>query len=142
MADTPVLVLPGVVGTVNAGGGGGKKFLSGTFSTAARTDQNYFTVSGLDFEPRVICIWRTSYANTGTSAVPTSIARIAWFDVETGSGDLGQGNNGGDGGFGSCAISISKNGAITTITTPSCYYSESSNYTGNAYGSFMYNIYG
>ena len=49
MADTPVLVLPGVVGTVNAGGGGTLKKVEGEFyyGLGVSTVQ----ITGLPFEP-------------------------------------------------------------------------------------------
>ena len=131
-----------MVGRTNAGGGGGGKYLAGTFTSTSGTSQKSFTVAGLDFEPKLLIIRRTSYVNVRNTP---DLVCIAFKDFEH---DICAGvntsietayNTGSSAHISNFTIALSKSGDVTTVTLNQLL-SGGSNEDG--YGNYNYYFYG
>ena len=131
-----------MVGRTNAGGGGGGKCLAGTFTSTSGTSQKSFTVAGLDFEPKLLIIRRTSYVNVRNTP---DLVCIAFKDFEH---DICAGvntsietayNTGSSAHISNFTIALSKSGDVTTVTLNQLL-SGGSNEDG--YGNYNYYFYG
>lgn len=137
-----------MVGRTNAGGGGGQKYLTGSFTSTSGTSQKSFTVAGLDFEPKLLIIQRTNYVNVSNSC---EILFNAWKDFEHGICDGVVTSQSSSGTYGSGkathylqtykTIDLSKSGNITTITLSSQLKLSGSG-SEDAYGTYNYYFYG
>ena len=130
-----------MVGRTNAGGGGGK-YLAGTFTSTSGSNQRTFTVAGLDFEPKLLIIRRTSYVNVKNTP---DLVCIAFKDFEH---DICAGvntsietayNTGSSAHISNFTIALSKSGDVTTVTLNQLL-SGGSNEDG--YGNYNYYFYG
>ena len=131
-----------MVGRTNAGGGGGQKYITGSFTSTSGTSQKSFTVAGLDFEPRLLIIRRTSYVNVKNTP---DLVCIAFKDFEH---DICAGvntsietayNTGSSAHISNFTIALSKSGNVTTVTLNQLL-SGGSNEDG--YGNYNYYFYG
>ena len=131
-----------MVGRTNAGGGGGQKYITGSFTSTSGTSQKSFTVAGLDFEPRLVIIRRTSYVNVKNTP---DLVCIAFKDFEH---DICAGvntsietayNTGSSAHISNFTIALSKSGNVTTVTLNQLL-SGGSNEDG--YGNYNYYFYG
>ena len=131
-----------MVGRTNAGGGGGQKYLTGSFTSTSGTSQKSFTVAGLDFEPKLLIIRRTSYVNVKNTP---DLVCIAFKDFEH---DICAGvntsietayNTGSSAHISNFTIALSKSGDVTTVTLNQLL-SGGSNEDG--YGNYNYYSYG
>ena len=131
-----------MVGRTNAGGGGGQKYLTGSFTSTSGTSQKSFTVAGLDFEPKLLIIRRTSYVNVRNTP---DLVCIAFKDFEH---DICAGvntsiktayNTGSSAHISNFTIALSKSGDVTTVTLNQLL-SGGSNEDG--YGNYNYYFYG
>ena len=131
-----------MVGRTNAGGGGGgQKYLTGSFTSTSGTSQKSFTVAGLDFEPKLLIIRRTSYVNVKNTP---DIVCIAFKDFER---DIcACVNTAIEGAWSASAyhpssptITLSKSGDITTVTLNQLLSGDSFE---DAYGNYNYYFYG
>lgn len=130
-----------MIGRTNAGGGGGQKYLTGSFTSTSGTSQKSFTVSGLDFEPKLLIIRRTSYVNVKNTP---DIVCIAFKDFER---DIcACVNTAIEDALSASAyhpssptITLSKSGDITTVTLNQLLSGDSFE---DAYGNYNYYFYG
>ena len=131
-----------MIGRTNAGGGGGQKYLTGSFTSTSGTSQKSFTVAGLDFEPKLLIIRRTSYVNVRNTP---DLVCIAFKDFEH---DICAGvntsietayNTGSSAHISNFTIALSKSGDVTTVTLNQLL-SGGSNEDG--YGNYNYYFYG
>ena len=137
-----------MVGRTNAGGGGGQKYLTGSFTSTSGTSQKSFTVAGLDFEPKLLIIQRTNYVNVRNSG---EILFNAWKDFEHGICDGVVTSQSSSGTYGSGTsthylqtyktIDLSKSGSITTVTLSSQLQLSGDSFE-DAYGTYNYYFYG
>ena len=131
-----------MVGRTNAGGGGGQKYLTGSFTSTSGTSQKSFTVAGLDFEPKLLIISRSSYVNVTNN--PTIVC-IAFKDFERNicAGVNTSVNNvysaGSSAHPSSFTITLSKSGDVTTVSLNQLLSGGSSE---DAYGNYNYYFYG
>ena len=137
-----------MVGRTNAGGGGGQKYLTGSFTSTSGSNQRTFTVAGLDFEPKLLIIQRTNYVNVRNSC---EILFNAWKDFEHSicAGVVTYQSSSGT--YGSVnaidylqtykLIDLSKSGNITTVTLSSQLELSGSS-SEDAYGTYSYYFYG
>lgn len=130
-----------MVGRTNAGGGGGQKYLTGSFTSTSGTSQKSFTVAGLDFEPKLLIIRRTSYVNVKNTP---DIVCIAFKDFER--NICACVNTAIEDAWASSAyhpsnatITLSKSGDVTTVTLNQPLSGDSFE---NAYGAYNYYFYG
>ena len=125
-----------MVGRTNAGGGGGGKYLAGTFTSTSGTSQKSFTVAGLDFEPKLLIIRRTSYVNVKNTP---QIVCMAFKDFEH---DICAGVNTSSSTAyhpSNFTITLSKSGDTTTVTLNQQLSGDSYE---DAYGTYNYYFYG
>ena len=129
-----------------AGGGGGIKYLEGSFTataTSTQTSQNSFTVSGLDFEPRIIIIRCIGFHDGEAYGTYSGYFSHAFTDFETGIGFFTTGSHPTTDGrvTSRSGISVSGSGGTYTFTTAEImsYYKSISKVD---YGSYAYYIYG
>ena len=125
-----------MVGRTNAGGGGGQKYLTGSFTSTSGTSQKFFTVAGLDFEPKLLIIRRTSYVNVKNTP---DIVCIAFKDFEH---DICAGVNTSSSTAyhpSNFTITLSKSGDTTTVTLNQLLSGDSFE---DAYGNYNYYFYG
>ena len=131
-----------MVGRTNAGGGGGQKYLTGSFTSTSGTSQKSFTVAGLDFEPKLLIIRRTSYVNVKNTP---DLVCIAFKDFEH---DICAGvntsietayNTGSSAHISNFTIALSKSGDVTTVTLNQLLSGDSFE---DAYGTYSYYFYG
>ena len=130
-----------MVGRTNAGGGGGQKYLTGSFTSTSGTSQKSFTVAGLDFEPKLLIIRRTSYVNVKNTP---DIVCIAFKDFER---DIcACVNTAIEDAWSASAyhpssptITLSKSGDVTTVTLNQPLSGDSFE---DAYGNYNYYFYG
>lgn len=137
-----------MIGRTNAGGGGGQKYLTGSFTSTSGTSQKSFTVAGLDFEPKLLIIQRTDYVNVSNNG---KILFSAWKDFEHGicDGVVTSQSSSGTHGSGAAThylqtyktIDLSKSGNITTVTLSSQLKLSGSS-SEDAYGTYSYYFYG
>ena len=133
-----------MVGRTNAGGGGGQKYLTGSFTSTSGTSQKSFTVAGLDFEPKLLIISRNSYVNVRNTP---EIAHIIWCDFERNiksyvSTSLESGYYSGGANFGeSVSVALSKSGDTTTVTISGAPKFSGDSFE-DAYGNYNYYFYG
>ena len=125
-----------MVGRTNAGGGGGQKYLTGSFTSTSGTSQKSFTVAGLDFEPKLLIIRRTSYVNVKNTP---QIVCMAFKDFEH---DICAGVNTSSSTAyhpSNFTITLSKSGDTTTVTLNQLLSGDSFE---DAYGNYNYYFYG
>ena len=126
-----------MVGRTNAGGGGGaQKYLAGSFTSVKTTNQKTFTVAGLDFEPKLLIIRRTSYVNVKNTP---DIVCMAFKDFEH---DICAGVNTSSSTAyhpSNFTITLSKSGDTTTVTLNQQLSGDSYE---DAYGTYNYYFYG
>ena len=131
-----------MVGRTNAGGGGGQKYLTGSFTSTSGTSQKSFTVAGLDFEPKLLIISRSSYVNVTNN--PTIVC-IAFKDFErnicagVNTSVNGVYSTGSSEHPSSFTIALSKSGDVTTVSLNQPLSGDSSE---DAYGNYNYYFYG
>ena len=125
-----------MIGRTNAGGGGAQKYLTGSFTSTSGTSQKSFTVAGLDFEPKLLIIRRTSYVNVKNTP---DIVCIAFKDFER---DICAGVNTSSSTAyhpSNFTITLSKSGDTTTVTLNQQLSGDSYE---DAYGTYNYYFYG
>lgn len=137
-----------MIGRTNAGGGGGQKYLTGSFTSTSGSNQRTFTVAGLDFEPKLLIIQRTNYVNVRNSG---EILFNIWKDFEHGICDGVVTSQSSSGTYGSGksthylqtykTIDLSKSGNITTVTLGSQLQLSGDSFE-DAYGTYSYYFYG
>ena len=125
-----------MIGLTNAGCGGGHKYLTGSFTSTSGTSQKSFTVAGLDFEPKLLIIRRTSYVNVKNTP---QIVCMAFKDFEH---DICAGVNTSSSTAyhpSNFTITLSKSGDTTTVTLNQQLSGDSFE---DAYGTYSYYFYG
>ena len=73
------------------GGGGKGKHITGSFTSVNGNNQRSFQVSGVTFDPKMICINRTSYVNVENTP---ELVSTAWWDFENSVGSVSSASNG------------------------------------------------
>lgn len=121
---------------------GGMKSVKGSFTSSETKTQTSFIVSGLDFEPKVIAIKRTSIKEGSSGAgTGSSLLICAFSDLESGTGFYTEGNDGSGALKTTSCLTVSGSGGTYEITSAH----EFSLYTSTtrlSYGKYSYNIYG
>lgn len=134
-----------IFGMTNAGGAGGMKYVTGSFTSSNTETQKSFTVSGLDFEPKIVAVFGGSPAEVGSAGIGTSAILISSFaDIENGVGFYTYQPSTATGAYkvaGSKNLKATKTTDGYTITASSYFFSNIS--SGKGYrGTFKYYIYG
>ena len=132
-----------MIGRTNAGAGG-MKYVTGSFTSSKTATQKSFTVSGLDFEPKVIAIKRTSLTE-GTTGGGTgdSLIYCAFSDLENGTGFLMPDTSGASAGFKTSSyLSVSESDGTFTVKLKTYTFSDYTSTSRLSYGKFTYYIYG
>lgn len=132
-----------MIGRTNAVAGGDLKLVTGSFRSSTSSQQTSFTVTGLQFEPKIIIVYLGNWSRSSEYIGTGSIDMTQIFDLMNGVAyanslrtDLQHTN---------ClsSIAVSKaaysNGTLT-ITAYSAY--SHYNYGDNIYGTYNYRIYG
>lgn len=138
-----------MIGRTNAGGGGGLKHVTGSFTSSTTATQNYFDVVGITFEPKFIAIKRNNVNQTeDRNSNPDIYSPIAtlFADVDRGFGFAtawmgGTQNNA----VVSTPVTITKNGSTLRITVQNTQTGFTVPDMWNEfffYGNFSYHIYG
>lgn len=133
-----------IFGMTNAGGAGGMKCVTGSFTSSKTATQKSFAVSGLDFEPKAIAIKRTSLTEGTTGGgVGADLIYCAFSDLENGTGFLMPDGNNTFGGFKTSSyLSVSESDGTFTVNLKTYTFSEYTSTTQLSYGKYTYYIYG
>lgn len=130
-----------IFGMTNAGGGG-MKYLSGSFTSSDAETQKSFTVSGLDFEPKIVAVFGGSPVKVGTAM--GTILVLSFADIENGKGFYAYQPSSTSGSYkvtGSSNLKVTKEETGYKITASTYFFSYIS--SGNGYkDTFNYYIYG
>lgn len=134
-----------MVGRTNAGGGGGVKYLTGTFTTSRTEIQKSFTVSGVTFDPKIIVVNRLS--DTSIHNYGGDYLAFALSDYDNGWGYTLTANYDSAGSHNSARNAGSKltkslSGNILTVTTTYTAFCDSSYGEVNTYSTYQYYLYG
>lgn len=133
-----------MVGRTNAGGGG-LKYLTGTFTTSRTEIQKSFTVSGVTFDPKIIVVNRLS--DTIVHNYGGDYLAFALSDYDNGWGYTLTANADNAGSHNSARNAGSKltkslSGNILTVTTTYTDFCDSSYGDVNTYSTYQYYLYG
>lgn len=134
-----------MVGRTNAGGGGGLKYLTGTFTTSQTEVQKSFTVSGVTFDPKIIVVNRLS--DTIIHNYGGDYLAFALSDYDNGWGYTLVANADNAGSHSSARNAGSKltkslSGNILTVTSTYTAFCDSSYGDVNTYSTYQYYLYG
>lgn len=133
-----------MIGRTNAiAGGGGLKSVKGSFTSSKTETQKSFTVSGLDFEPKAVAVYSSSYTEVGNATSANTILIGSFADLERKKGFYIYKRSGGTipQHNGSANLTVSGSDGTYTFTASSIYFSNISSNNGY-YASFTYYIYG
>lgn len=124
------------------GGGGKGKHITGSFTSvnngSGTSTQNSFNVSGVTFDPKMICIKRTSYVNVENTP---ELVSTAWWDFENSVGSVSSASNGGNGFvWNNSVMTATRSGSVLTVAINNCSFAGDM-YEGG-YGTYQYHIYG
>ena len=133
-----------IFGMTNAGGAGGMKYVTGSFTSSKTEKQKSFTVRGLTFEPKVIAIKRTSLTEGSIGGgTDDSLIYCAFSDLENGTGFLMPDTSGVSGGFKTSSyLSVSESDGTFTVKLKTYTFSDYTSTSRLSYGNFTYYIYG
>lgn len=128
-----------MIGRTNAGAGG-MKYVTGSFVSSKTETQKSFTVSGLDFEPKIVAVFGGSPAEVGTAM--GTILLLSFADIENGEGFYAyMSSTFGTKMAGSSNLTVTKEETGYKITASTYFFSYIS--SGNGYrDTFNYYIYG